>query len=80
MLFIPPVHEKITALMPIFCKKTSILYKKSALKTIFSQKNVHSLKNAVFPCHFFLFVKKKPPAVMPIFGQKNVAFVKTTIY
>ena len=80
-IFFPISHEKITALMPIFC-----------------QKNVHSLKNTILPCPYFvkkrpfsqnhcalmsLFFQifhEKPPALMPIFGQKNVHSVKTTPY
>ena len=46
---------------------------------IFCQK-IHSLKNTALSCHFFQIFHEKPPAVMPIFGQKNVNSVKTTLY
>ena len=50
-----PFSKKQTALMPIFCPK-----------------NVYSLKNTVLTCNFFFqFCHGKPPAVMPMFGQKT---------
>ena len=41
---------------------------------------VHSLKNSVLSRHFFQFFHEKPCILMPIFGQKNVNPVKTTLY
>ena len=76
----------------LFTKKSLLLCPYFVKKRPFSTKNLlsrpYSLKkmsilsktlcsHVIF---FFKFVKKKPAAVMPIFGQKNVAFVKTTIY
>ena len=46
---------------------------------MFCQKNVHSVKNTL-PCHFFLVFYEKSPAVKPIFGKKNVGFVKIALY
>ena len=46
---------------------------------MFCQKNVHSVKNTL-PCHFFLVFYEKSPAVKPIFGKKNVGFVKITLF
>ena len=51
----------------------------TALKSMFCQKNVHSVKNTL-PCHFFLVFYEKSPAVKPIFGKKTVGFVKITLY
>ena len=67
MLFIPTFHEKISAFMPIFCKKRPF-------STIFSQKTSILSKTLCFHSIFFEFMNKKPPAVMPIFGQKKRRF------
>ena len=58
----------------------------------FCQQNVHSLKKTLLQCRYFVkktfillkmsffqIFHEKPHAGMPIFGQKNVNFVKTTI-
>ena len=44
---------------------------------IFSQKNVHSLKNTVLLCRFFQIFHENPAAAMPIFGPKKVNSFKT---
>ena len=79
--FFPILHEKINALMPIFCQKNvHSLKNHAALIPIFCQKNFNPLKNTVLSCIFFQIFHEKPPAVMPIFGQKNVNSVKTKLY
>ena len=47
---------------------------------IFCQKNGHSHENTLLSYHFFQNFHEKPSIVMPLFGQKNVSSVKTTIY
>ena len=47
---------------------------------IFCRKIVHSLKNTLLTCIFFQIFYKKTPAVMSIFGPKNVNSVETTLY
>ena len=37
----------------------------------FCQKHVHSLKNTMLSCNFFLIFHEKHPSVMPIFGKKT---------
>ena len=51
--YFPSFHEKITALAHIWSKKRPFSKNQTALMSIFSQKNVHSLKNMVLSCHFF---------------------------
>ena len=43
---------------------------------ILCRKKVHSLKNTVFSCLFFLILHEKPPAVMPIFDQITSILLK----
>ena len=63
-----------------FILKIRLFFKEqTALKSMFCQKNVHSVKNTL-PCHFFLVFYEKSPAFKPIFGKKNVGFVKITLY
>ena len=47
--------------------------------SIFYEKNVHSLKNTVLSCHYFQIFHEKPNSVSPIFVQKNVNSVITTL-
>ena len=71
---------KISALMPIFCQKTSILQEtRCSNDHILSKKRVLSVKKygALMPLFSFFL---KPPAIMPIFRLKNVKIVKTTKY
>ena len=78
--FFPIFHEKITALISIFCQKNLFSLKKHiVLMSIFYEKNVHSLKNTVLSCHSFQIFHEKPNSVMPIFVQKNVNSVITTL-
>ena len=44
-----------------------------------SEKDTHSLKNTMLSCLFSNFHEKPHPAI-PIFGQKNVKFVKITLH
>ena len=57
-------RTKITALIPIFCKK----------------KNAYSLKTNCCLVIFFPLFHEKFPAAMPIFGLENVNSVKRTYY
>ena len=67
-------HDKITAILLTFCKKTFILLKHTVLMLIFCQKTFILSKTL---CSY---VYEKPPAVIPIFGPKNVNSVLTTLY
>ena len=67
--FFPISHEKITTLMPIFCKNVH------SLKT-HSSHYVNSLKNTVLSRHFFQKFLYKPNTLMPIFGQKTSILLK----
>ena len=80
MLFIPTFLEKITALMPIFCKKRLLSKKHTTLMPIFCRKNVHPLKNTMLHVICIKFFMKKPLLFMPMFGQECVNSVKTTLY
>ena len=70
-LFLRFLTKKLSLLCPYFVKKRPFSKKHTALKSIFCQKNVHSLKNTVFLCHFFKIFMKNPLAVKTIFGQKT---------
>ena len=70
-LFFRFLTKKLSLLCPYFVKKRPFSKKHTALKSIFCQKNVHSLKNTVFLCHFFKIFMKNPLAVKTIFGQKT---------
>ena len=77
----PINHEKITALMHIFCQK-NVNFLKNTLLTCpyFVKKRPFSQKHCAFMSLFFQFFYEKPPPLMPIFGQKNLHSVKTTLY
>ena len=78
MPFFPISHGKIIALMPIFCKKTSILQKARCSQVqILSKKRPFSQKHCA-PMSFFRIFHDKPPAVKTLFGQ-NVNTVKITL-
>ena len=47
---------------------------------ILSKNFILSNKNTLLSYDFFRIFHKKPPAVMPLFGQKKRKFVKTTLY
>ena len=64
----------------ILSKKVHSLKNTLLSWSYFVKKNDYALKNTVLLCHFFQIFHEKPPAVMPIFGQKNVNSVKTTLY
>ena len=59
-------------------KRRPFSKKRISLMLIFCRKNAKSLKN--LSCHFLQILHEKFPAVMPIFDQKNVNSVKTTLY
>ena len=74
MEFFPIFHNKINALMPILYQKYIYSPKKhSALKLIFCQKNLHSLKNTVLSFHFCFqtFSWKKPLLSSPYLVKKR---------
>ena len=73
--FFPISHEKITALMSIFCQKRPFSKKNSSHVHILL-KNVPFFKNNVLSCLFFIFFHKKPRTLMPIFGQKTYILSK----
>ena len=52
-LFFRFLTKKSSLLCPYFVKKRPFSKKHTALKSIFCQKNVHSLKNTVLLYHFF---------------------------
>ena len=61
-------HEKLTALMPLFCYKNV-----NILQTLYSyahilSKNVNSLQKQCSHVIFSKFLYEKPNAVMPIYG------------
>ena len=70
----PILHGKKTLLScPYFSKKTSFSKKQYALMPIFRQNNVHSLKITVVSGFFyFIIFHEKRPAIMPVFGNKNL--------
>ena len=76
--FFPIFHWKITALIPIFCKKHKFSKKQSALKYIFNQKTSIISKYCAL-MSFFSNFSYKSPAVKPILSPKNVNIVKTTL-
>ena len=53
-----------------FVKKRQFSRKLTALMPIFCQKNVHSLKNTVLPCHFFQIFMKNPFLSCPFLVKK----------
>ena len=80
-LLFPINHEKITALMHIFCQKNVNFLKNTILTCpYFVKKRPFSQKHCAFMSLFFQFFYEKPPPLMPIFGQKNLHSVKTTLY
>ena len=65
----------------ILPKNVHSLKKHNAFTHIFfKNRYVHYLKNTVLSCHIFQIFYENPPAVIPIFVQKNVNYVKTTLY
>ena len=76
--FFPISHEKITALMSIFCQKRPFSKNKELSYPYFVQKNFPSLKNKVLSCLFFIFLIKTPYTYAHIWS-KNVYSVKTTL-
>ena len=62
----------ITKKSSLLCvKKRPISKKHTALKSIFCQKNVHSLKNTVLLCHFFKIFMKNPLLSRPYLVKKR---------
>ena len=76
--FFPISHEKIIALMSIFCQKRPFSKKNSSHVPIF-QESVHSLKKRCSHVIFFIFFHKNPILSCP-FLVKNVNSVKTTLF
>ena len=64
-------HEKISALMPIFCKIMSSLYKSHCSHAHIVKKTDILSKILYSHVIFFQLLHEKPPAVMPIFDQKK---------
>ena len=69
--FLRFLTKKLSLLCPYFVKKRPLSKKHTALKSIFCQKNVHSLKKHCAPMSFFQNFHEKNPAVKTIFGQKT---------
>ena len=63
--------KKSSLLCPYFVKKRPFSKKHNALKSIFCQKNVHSLKNTVLLCHFFKIFMKNPLLSRPYLVKKR---------
>ena len=62
----------ITKKSSLLCvKKRPISKKHTALKSIFCQKNVHSLKSTVLLCHFFKIFMKNPLLSRPYLVKKR---------
>ena len=61
-------------------KKRTFSKEHTLLTTIFCQKTVHFLKNTMLSCQVFQNFHEKPPAAMPIFGQKNINSVKALLH
>ena len=78
--FFPIFHEKIPALMTIFCQKNVHSLKNKLLSCLYFVKKSILSKTLRSHVIFFSNFSWKTPAVMPIFGQKNVNSVKTTLY
>ena len=79
-LFFRIFHEKIKALMPIFCQQNVHFLKKTLLRCrYFVKMTFNLLKTRCSHVIFWNFLEKPHPA-MAICGQKNVNFVKTTLY
>ena len=68
------------SLLPYFVKKKVHSLKNTLLLCPYFVKKLSILSKTMLPCHFFQIFHEKPPAVMPIFGQKNVNSVKITLY
>ena len=69
--------KKSLLLCPYFVNKTPILQKHTVLMAIFCQKTsiLYNTRCSHIIC--FQICHEKPPAVVPIGGQKNVNYVKT---
>ena len=70
-LFFRFLTKKSSLLCPYFVKKRPFSKKHTALKSIFCQKNVHSLKNTVLLCHFFKIFMKNPLLSRPYLVKKR---------
>ena len=70
-LFLRFLTKKLSLLCPYFVKKRIFSKKHTALKSIFCQKNVHSLKNTVLLCHFFKIFMKKTLLSRPYLIKKR---------
>ena len=70
-LFLRFLTKKLSLLCPYFVKKRPLSKKHTALKSIFCQKNVHSLKNTVLLCHFFKIFMKNPLLSRPYLVKKR---------
>ena len=79
----PSSHAHIWSKKPPFCENDTLLWAKKVNSMhwahILSKKRPLSQKHNALVTFFSIF-HEKPPAVMPIFGQKNVNSVKTTLY
>ena len=70
-LFFRFLTKKSSLLCKYFVKKRPFSKKHTALKTIFCQKNVHSLKNTVLLNHFFKIFMKNPLLSRPYLVYSN---------
>ena len=70
-LFLRFLTKKLSLLCPYFVKKRPLSKKHTALKSIFCQKNVHSLKNTVLLCHFFKIFMTNPLLSRPYLVKKT---------
>ena len=66
-------HTHILSQVRLFSKEHT------ALKFMFHEK-MSVLSKTLCSCHFFKVFYEKPPAVKPIYGQKNVKSVKITLF
>ena len=66
-------HTHILSQVRLFSKEHT------ALKFMFYEK-MSVLSKTLCSCHFFQVFYEKPPAVKPVYGQKNVKSVKITLF
>ena len=73
-------RQSIRSHCPYFAEKRPIRKKHTFLKPICCQKKIpFSQKQCALMSFLQIFIER-PPAVKALFGQKNVNFVKTTVY
>ena len=75
--FFSDFSRKISALIPIYCQENVLSLKNKMLSFPYSVRKCQFSQNTMFSSPFFQYNNEKPPAVMPIFGQKTSNLSKT---